>query len=82
MTPITRTDYPALAEGYPSATRTELSIVGLDLSVWGLNEVKGSKLPIACVVRLFVLLCKEMKTPCSGPVACNIQSILTVLLLT
>jgi len=46
----TKTYYPALSDGYPEASRTDVSIVGLDLQVFGLAEIESNDLPIACVI--------------------------------
>ena len=55
---ITTTDYPSLQCGYPSSSKTEISIVGLELRVFGLDEIRqnGSGLPVAAVVRMFIHL--------------------------
>jgi hypothetical protein len=50
MAPIEITDYPSLSLGYESSSRTDVSIVGLDLQVWGLEEIRESKRPIAVLV--------------------------------
>ncbi len=47
---LKQTIYPSLALGHPHVLSTEVSIVGLDLRVYGLEEIKDSKLPIAAVV--------------------------------
>lgn len=43
-------DYPALDLGNKHCSKTHVAIVDLDVYVWGLEEIKGSKLPIAAVV--------------------------------
>lgn len=45
-------DYPALDLGNKTCSKTPVSIVDLDVFVWGLDEIKDSKLPIAAVVCL------------------------------
>jgi len=50
MPPIEKTDYPALDMGH-SFSRTDISIVGLDVQVYGLEEIKGSNKPIVGLVR-------------------------------
>jgi len=50
MPPIEKTEYPALDMGH-SFSRTEISIVGLELQVYGLEEIKGSNKPIVGLVR-------------------------------
>ena len=47
---LKQTIYPSLALGHPHVLSTEVSIVGLDLRVYGLEEIMDSKLPIAAVV--------------------------------
>ena len=49
MPPIDITDYPALAMGH-DFSKTEVSIVGLDLQVFGLDEIRESKKPIVALV--------------------------------
>ena len=49
MPPIDITDYPSLAMGH-DFSKTELSIVGLDLQVFGLEEIKQSQKPIVALV--------------------------------
>jgi len=44
------TDYPSLALEHASFSCTDVHIVGLQLKVYGLEEIKGSNLPIAAVV--------------------------------
>lgn len=43
-------DYPALDLGNKECSKTHVAIVDLDVFVWGLEEIKDSKLPIAAVV--------------------------------
>lgn len=43
-------DYPALDLGHKTGSRTTLSLVDLDVHIWGLEEIKGSQLPIGVVV--------------------------------
>lgn len=50
MPPIEFTDYPSLAMGH-EFSKTDLSIVGLDLQVFGLEEIKDSQKPIVALVR-------------------------------
>lgn len=50
MPPIEKTEYPALDMGH-SFSRTEISIVGLEVQVYGLEEIKGSNKPIVGLVR-------------------------------
>jgi hypothetical protein len=50
MPPIEKTDYPALDMGH-SFSRTDISIVGLEVQVYGLEEIKGSSKPIVGLVR-------------------------------
>jgi hypothetical protein len=49
MPPIEKTDYPALDMGH-SFSRTDISIVGLEVQVYGLEEIKGSSKPIVGLV--------------------------------
>jgi hypothetical protein len=49
MPPIDRTDYPSLAMGH-DFSKTDLSIVGLDIQVFGLEEIKESTKPIVALV--------------------------------
>jgi hypothetical protein len=49
MPPIEKTDYPALDMGH-SFSRTDISIVGLEVQVYGLEEIKGSNKPIVGLV--------------------------------
>jgi len=51
MPRLEKTDYPALDMGH-SFSRTDISIVGLDIQVYGLEEIKGSKKPIVGLVRV------------------------------
>jgi hypothetical protein len=51
MPPIEKTDYPALDMGH-SFSRTDISIVGLEVQVYGLEEIKESNKPIVGLVRL------------------------------
>lgn len=44
------TNYPSLTSGHPESSCTDILIVGLHVKVYGLDEIKGSKLPIAAVV--------------------------------
>lgn len=48
-------DYPALDLGHKSASRTTLALVDLDVHIWGLEECKGSKLPLGVVVGVDVV---------------------------
>lgn len=50
------TDYPSLTGGHRESSCTDISIVGLHVKVYGLNEIEGSKLPIAAVVSSFILV--------------------------
>jgi hypothetical protein len=50
MPPIEKTDYPALDMGH-SFSQTDISIVGLEVQVYGLEEIKGSSKPIVGLVR-------------------------------
>ncbi|KAL7421065.1 hypothetical protein Q5752_003949 [Cryptotrichosporon argae] len=45
-------DYPSLNLGHPAVSETDVSIVGLDLKVYGLDEIRGSTLPLAVVIAL------------------------------
>lgn len=45
------TDYPTLDLGHPHASCKDVSIVGLNVKIYGLEEIKHSSLPIAAVVR-------------------------------
>jgi hypothetical protein len=49
MPRIEKTDYPSLDMGH-SFSRTNLSIVGLELQVYGLDEIKESSKPIVALV--------------------------------
>lgn len=49
MPPIEKTEYPSLDMGH-SFSRTEISIVGLNIQVYGLEEIRGSKKPIIGLV--------------------------------
>jgi hypothetical protein len=55
MPPIEKTDYPALDMGH-SFSRTDISIVGLEVQVYGLEEIKGSSKPIVGLVRFLSFL--------------------------
>lgn len=44
------THYPSLTGGHPDSSCTDISIVGLHVKVYGLEEIEGSNLPIAAVV--------------------------------
>lgn len=46
------TDYPSLSCGHPNSSRTTIIIVGLEVVVFGLEEIRQSNLPIAVVVRV------------------------------
>ncbi|KAK1922696.1 Alpha/Beta hydrolase protein [Papiliotrema laurentii] len=51
MSPIPEsTDYPSLRLGHPTTSCTSVNIVGLDVKVYGLDEVKHSSLPLAAVI--------------------------------
>ena len=50
MPPIELTDYPSLAMGH-DFSKTDISIVGLDLQIFGLEEIKDSQKPIVALVR-------------------------------
>jgi hypothetical protein len=50
MPRIEKTDYDSLAMGHDFSMK-ETSIVGLDLQVFGLEEIKDSRKPIVAVVR-------------------------------
>jgi hypothetical protein len=56
MPPIEKTDYPSLDMGH-SFSRTDISIVGLEVQVYGLEEIKGSNKPIVGLVRSFFPPC-------------------------
>lgn len=47
---LEQTHYPSLGEGHPVTSCTDISIVGLEIKVYGLEEIKHSSLPIAAVV--------------------------------
>ncbi|RXK38455.1 hypothetical protein M231_04220 [Tremella mesenterica] len=47
---LDQTDYSTLSLGHPPVSRKELHIVGLELRVYGLEEIKDSNLPIACII--------------------------------
>lgn len=49
MPPIEKTDYPSLSMGH-EFSMTPLSIVGLDLQVFGLEEIRQSTKPIVALV--------------------------------
>lgn len=44
------TDYPTLNLGYNETSCQTVNIVGLDVKVYGLEEVQSSSLPLAAVV--------------------------------
>jgi hypothetical protein len=48
---LEQTDYPSLALGHPSLSCRSVNIAGLDVKVYGLDEVKDNSLPLAAVVR-------------------------------
>lgn len=50
-------DYPALDLGNKTCSKTQVSLVDLDVYVWGLEEIKDSKLPIAAVVSHDAVCC-------------------------
>ena len=54
MPPIEKTDYPALDMGH-SFSRTDISIVGLEVQVYGLEEIKKSNKPIVGLVRFLTI---------------------------
>ena len=45
------TDYPTLTLGHHATSCSIVHIVGLEVHVYGLEEIKGSNLPVAAVVR-------------------------------
>jgi hypothetical protein len=49
MPRLEKTDYPSLDMGH-SFSRTEVSIVGLEVQVYGLEEIRGSSKPIIGLV--------------------------------
>ena len=59
MPPIEKTDYPALDMGH-SFSRTDISIVGLEVQVYGLEEIKRSNKPIVGLVRFL----SSLLSPC------------------
>jgi hypothetical protein len=61
MPPIEKTDYPALDMGH-SFSRTDISIVGLEVQVYGLEEIKGSNKPIVGLVRFL----SSLSFPCTS----------------
>lgn len=50
MDPVEHTDYPSLDLGHASSSRTDVSIMGLELQVWGLEEIEQSKRPLGVMV--------------------------------
>jgi len=64
MPPIEKTDYPALDMGH-SFSRTDISIVGLEVQVYGLEEIKGSNKPIVGLVRFLSSLHCSYNAPAS-----------------
>ena len=60
---ITFTDYPTLQCGHPSSSKTEISIVGLELRVFGLDEIRESKLPVAVVVSMCYRIPRDLCYP-------------------
>jgi endo-1,4-beta-mannosidase len=54
MPRMERSDYPSLDMGH-SFSRKDVSIVGLDVQVYGLEEVKESTKPIVGLVSIFHL---------------------------
>ncbi|WVQ81181.1 hypothetical protein IAT38_003303 [Cryptococcus sp. DSM 104549] len=42
--------YPGLTLGHPEVSVTDLHIVGLELKVYGLEEIRGSGLPVAAMI--------------------------------
>ena len=44
------TDYPTLTLGHIHSSCTDLHIVGLELKIYGLDEIRDSELPISVVV--------------------------------
>jgi hypothetical protein len=67
MPPIEKTDYPSLDMGH-SFSRTDISIVGLEVQVYGLEEIKGSSKPIVGLVR-FSLSSVFLSSPCSSGIS-------------
>lgn len=55
MPRLEKTDYPALSMGH-SFSRTVISIVGLEVQVYGLEEIRESQKPIVALVRPSILL--------------------------
>jgi hypothetical protein len=53
MSVLEQTDYPTLSLGH-TASCLSVSIVGLDVKVYGLEEIKGSTKPIAALVSFHV----------------------------
>jgi len=51
MPRLEKTDYPSLSMGH-SFSKTDISIVGLECQVYGLEEIRGSRKPIVGLVRL------------------------------
>lgn len=51
MPRLEQTDYDSLAMGHDFSVK-EVSIVGLELQVFGLEEIKDSRKPIVAVVSL------------------------------
>ena len=49
------TDYPTLTLGHHATSCSIVHIVGLEVHVYGLEEIKGSSLPVAAVVRRSIL---------------------------
>jgi hypothetical protein len=50
MPRLEKTDYPSLSMGH-SFSKTDISIVGLECQIYGLEEVKKSQKPIVGLVR-------------------------------
>ena len=44
------TQHDSMDLGYPHVSVIDISIVGLQLKIYGLEEIKGSNLPVAAVV--------------------------------
>jgi len=63
---LEETHYPSLTLGHPHSSCKDISIVGLDLKIYGLDEIKGNKLPIAAVVSLALTLDLPRSFPSVG----------------
>lgn len=56
MVVLDKTEYSDLALGHPPCSCKTVEMVGLKVHVFGLEEIQGSQLPIACVVGLPLML--------------------------